>query len=108
MSEDAKRLGLLLASPGSPQASVLDRADRLLACQRDLRDWLATQGDDAAPHLLTMRDHTATLYVDNAAAATALRYRRNELIAFLRSRLGEIERLDIKIRPPPHPTLSGV
>ncbi|MDE2149629.1 MAG: hypothetical protein KGJ55_07340 [Gammaproteobacteria bacterium] len=100
MNEEAKLIGDLLTAPRSTAAALLAHVERLNACQRELARWLATDAGTPSPRLLTTRGTTAVLQVGSAAAATVLRYRREELLAFLRSRLGiDAERLEIRIDP---------
>ena len=97
---DAKGIGACLDEPGSSVHSVLARARQLAEIQSALRDWA---GEPLASSLTIAneRDGTLIIYAASAAALTQVRYKQQELIHFLRQRLGLAStKVEVKINPP--------
>ena len=96
---DAKGIGACLNEPGSSLHSLLSRAGQLAEIQSAIRDWA---GEPLASSLMIAneRDGTLIIYAASAAALTQVRYRQQELIHFLRQRLGlAFTKVEVKINP---------
>ncbi len=76
-------------------------ARQLLELNRALKDWLDPWGPWAQQlSLANIRPPVATLFVRNAAAATPLRYRQQEVLDWLGEQTGErFTRLEISVQP---------
>lgn len=99
MHADDNRLGAHLALSDSPVQRLLLQADRLAVIQTMIRDWAR---EPLASHLAVAneREDLIVLHVVSAPAHTQLRYRKQELLQFLQSRLGKPAlRLEIRVRP---------
>jgi hypothetical protein len=98
---EARTLGACLNDAGSAARSLLARADRLLQIESALREWAEDARLARSLRIANERGGRLLVYADSAAAATTLRYRRQELIQFLRQKLGlNATAIDVKIRPP--------
>ena len=99
MHADDNRLGAHLVLPDSPIRRLLQQADRLSVIQRMIRDW-AHEPLAAALSVANERDGVIVVHIASAAAHTQLRYRSEELLTLLRSRLEKPDlRLEFKVRP---------
>jgi hypothetical protein len=79
--------------------TLLQRVRRIEALDRAVHQW---SGDPwlSAIRVANLRGDTLVLFSDNAAAATTMRYRREDLMAYLRERHGlNVSRLETKVRP---------
>ena len=85
-------------------------ARQLIELNHALKDRLTTWGPWAQHlSLANFRPPVATLLVRNAAAATPLRYRQQELLDWLSDHTGEhLTRLEITIQATPKQRGSGV
>ena len=96
---DAKGIGACLNDPDSSVHSLLARASQLADIQSALRDWA---GEPLASSLTIAneRDGVLVIYAASAAALTQVRYKQQELIHFLRQRLGLAStKVEVKINP---------
>jgi len=96
---DAKGIGACLNDPGSSVHNLLARASQLADIQSALRDWA---GEPLASSLTIAneRDGVLVIYAASAAALTQVRYKQQELIHFLRQRLGLAStKVEVKINP---------
>ncbi len=99
MHAEDDRLGAHLIHPDSPVQGLLTQARRLEAIQKRLRDW-AREPLASSLRIANEREGTVVIYVDSAAAHTQLRYRRQEMLQFLRDGLDNPSlNLEIKMRP---------
>lgn len=82
---------------------LLAHARRLVELNTALQHWLLPQSSSRPQvSLANFRAPHATLIVSNAAAATPLRYRQQEILAWLEAQTGErFTRLEINIRALP-------
>lgn len=99
MTADPSSLhGRLAGSPGE-LSGLLDQVRRIEALNRALRQWTKDPWLDSI-RVANLRGDTLVLFADNAAVATALRYRREALGAYLDERCGlRIKRIEAKVRP---------
>jgi len=98
---EARSLGACLNDAGWQAGRLLARADRLLRIESALREWLADPRLARSLRIANERDGRLVVYAASAAAATLLRYRQQELIQFLRLKLGlDATSIEVKIRPP--------
>lgn len=99
MTPDPSSLhGRLSRQPGS-FGSLLDQVRRIEALDQALRRWTNEPWLDSI-RVANLRGDTLVLFVDNAAAATTLRYRREALQAYLCDRCGvAISEIEAKVRP---------
>jgi hypothetical protein len=98
-SLNARSLGEALDQP--QLQSLLNRAGKLAAIQRALRDYLNEPWADSL-RVANLRGTTLALHSSNAAALTALRHRQAELVAALNQRLGlSLSKIELKVRPAP-------
>lgn len=96
---DAKGIGAYLGDPGSSLHKLMARATQLTEVQALIRDWA---GEPLASSLSVAneRDGTLVVYAASAAALTQVRYKQQELIQFLRQRLGLTStKIEVKINP---------
>lgn len=90
--------GRLLQQPGDFEP-LLHRVRRIEALDRALHQW-TTEPWLAAIRVANLREDTLVVFADRAANATTLRYRRDDLLAYLRERHGlNVDRLEVKVRP---------
>lgn len=106
----AKRLGITLEHASSLPQGLIAHARQLIELNHALKDRLATWGPWTQHlSLANLRPPVATLLVRNAAAATPLRYRQQELLDWLNEQTGErLTRLEITIQVPASQRGSGV
>ncbi len=93
---EAKSVGAILDGARSRVRTLLDEAQRLETIQSGLNDWAArhartSAGSPATPtdsplRIVAERDETLVIYGNSAAALTALRYRQDDLLRYLRER----------------------
>jgi hypothetical protein len=96
---DALGIGACLSDPDSALHHVLARAGRLAEIQTAIREWA---GEPLASSLTIAneRDGILVVYAASAAALTQVRYKQQELIHFLRQRLGLAStKVEVKINP---------
>lgn len=92
--------GRLLQQSGDIEP-LLQRVRRIEALDRALHQWTAEPWL-AAIRVANLRGDTLVVFADSASAATALRYRRLELLDYLRQRHGlSVNRIEAKVRPGP-------
>lgn len=97
--------GRLLQQPGDIEP-LLQRVRRIEALDRALHLWTGEPWL-AAIRVANLRGDTLVVFADSASAATALRYRRDDLLDYLRQRHGlAVSRIEAKVRP--GPTRRGV
>lgn len=90
--------GRLNAAPGELEG-LLQRARQIQAVQQACQRW-STEPWMASIRVANVRDGTLVVHSDSAAALTALRYRREALLGFLRDRYGwPLTRLEARVRP---------
>jgi len=88
-----------LQQAGDDTETLLQRVRRIEALDRALHEW-SREPWLSAIRVANLRGDTLVVFSENAAAATTMRYRREDLLAFLRKRLGlEVARLETKVRP---------
>ena len=96
---DAKGIGACLNDPGSSVHSLLARAGQLAEIQTAIRDW-ACEPLASSLIIANERDGILVVYAASAAALTQVRYKQQELIHFLRQRLGlAFTKIEVKINP---------
>lgn len=79
--------------------TLLQRVRRIETLDRALHQW-STERWLSAIRVANLRGDTLVVFADNAAAATTMRYRREDLLTYLRERHGlEVGRLETKVRP---------
>lgn len=99
MHPDAKNVGAHLVNPDSPLHALFDRARGLTVIQQFVRQW-AGEPLGRSLRVANERDGMVVVYADSAAAYTQLRYRQQELLQVLQSRLGNaLLKLEIKMKP---------
>lgn len=100
---NASRLDTHLNHSASLPQGLIAHARQLIELNRALKDWLAPQSAGAQQvKLANFRAPGATLIVSSAALATPLRYRQQEILAWLGEQTGErFTRLQINIRALP-------
>lgn len=92
--------GRLLQQPGEIE-SLLQRVRRVEALDRAMRQW-TNESWLAAIRVANLRGETLVVFSDSAASLTTLRYRREDLLAYLRERHGiPVNRLEARVRPGP-------
>jgi hypothetical protein len=94
---DAVGVGACLSDPGSSVQRLLARAGRLEEIQSAIHAWA---GEPLASSLkiANERDGTLVVYATSAAALTQVRYKQQELIQFLRQRLGlALKKVEVKV-----------
>lgn len=97
-AEPAQLHGRLQQQSGDIE-NLLQRVRRIETLDRVLHQW-TTDPWLAAIRVANLRGDTLVVFADTAAAATMLRYRREDLLAYLRRQHGpEIGRLEVKVRP---------
>lgn len=80
---------------------LLQRVRRIEAWDRALHQWCSEPWLSAI-RVANLRGDTLVVFSDNAAAATTMRYRREDLMAYLRERHGlKVGRVETKVRPGP-------
>lgn len=90
--------GHLVGKPGD-FGGLLEQVRRIETLNLALRQWTNEPWLDSI-RVANLRGDTVVLFVDNAAVATTLRYRRESLEAYLRERSGlAINRIEAKVRP---------
>ncbi|MGB0956038.1 MAG: DciA family protein [Panacagrimonas sp.] len=88
-----------LSRHGDGLATIIGRAEKIADLNRQMQQWSDTPWA-ASVRVVNIRDDTIVLFADNASAVVPLRYRKNELLAIFRQRLGLcVNKLDIKVRP---------
>lgn len=90
--------GRLLQQPGDLD-TLLQRVRRIEALDHVLHQW---SGESwlSAIRVANLRGDTLVVFSDSAASATMLRYRREDLLTYLRGQHGlAISRLETKVRP---------
>lgn len=99
----AGRLDGYLEHAARLPAGLVAHARAVLALDQALKAWLAPQGPWARQvTLANFRPPHATLIVSSAAAATPLRYQRQQVLDWLGAQTGQrFETLDISIRARP-------
>ena len=96
---EARELGAFLEKPGSSTRTLLARAQRLADIESAMREW-AGKPLALSLSIANLREGTLVIYTTSAAALTQVRYRQQELIQFLRERLGlDLHKLEIKNTP---------
>lgn len=99
MHPDAKNVGAHLDENPSPVRGLLDRVRQLTRINDALRNWAQPPLGEGL-RVANLRHGVLVIYIENAAAYTALRYRQQELTAFLQEALGlTITKIEIKLRP---------
>lgn len=99
MTADPSSLHGRLAKKPGDFGELLEQVRRIEALNLALRQWTKEPWLDSI-RVANLRDGTLVLFADNAAVATALRYRRESLEIFLRERCGlAIKRIEAKVRP---------
>lgn len=97
---DAVDIGAHLSDPGSSLHKLFARAGQLGAIQAALAQW-AGEPLASSLNIANERDGTLVIYAASAAALTQVRFQQQELIHFLRQRLGlNITKIETKISPP--------
>ena len=91
--------GRLLQQPGDFEP-LLQRVRRLQALDGLLQGW-TSEPWLAAIRVANLRGDTLVVYADNAAALTALRYRRESLLDWLQQQGVPVLKLDLRVRPRP-------
>jgi hypothetical protein len=77
----------------------MQRVRRIETLDRALHQW-SREPWLSAIRVANLRGDTLVVFSDNAAAATTMRYRREDLLAYLRERHGlAVGRLETKVRP---------
>lgn len=107
---NAGRLDTQLKHSAALPQGLIAHARQLIELNLALQQWLQPWGA-LAPQiaLANYRAPSATLIVSSAAAATPLRYRQQELLAWLGEQTGErFTRLEINIRGQPGRQRGGV
>lgn len=100
MQDDAATLIGSLRRQQHPLRDLIERAERLAALDDALRRWTREPWFKSI-RLANIRGDTVVLFASNAAALVPLRYRQQELLAFLREALNiPCSRLETKVRPP--------
>lgn len=109
---EAKSIGAILGGDRSRVRTLLDEAQRLETLQSGLNDWTARHarmpaGCAEVPtgislRVVAERDATLVIYGNSAAALTAIRYRQDELLSYLRERFSiTASKIVTKIVPSP-------
>lgn len=97
-ADPAPLLGRLLQQPGE-FVSLLQRVRHIEALDRALHQW-SSEPWLATIRVANLRGDTLVLFADRAANATTLRYRRDDLLTFLREQHGlAVQRIEVKVRP---------
>ena len=91
--------GRLLQQPGDFEP-LLQRVRRLQALNSLLQRWTSEPWLTAI-RVANLRGETLVVYADNAAALTALRYRRDSLLGWLQQQGVPVLKLDMRVRPRP-------
>lgn len=100
---NATRLGTHLENATLLPRGLVAHARHLAELNLALKEWLAPQGAwTRQVSLANYRAPQATLIVSNAAVATPLRYRQQDILAWLGEQTGErFTRLEINVRALP-------
>lgn len=100
---NADRLATHLEHAASLPQGLVAHARQLIELNRVLKDWLAPWGPWAQTiSLANFEAPGMTLIVASAAAATPLRYRQHEILAWLGEQTGDrFTRLEINVRAQP-------
>lgn len=89
----------LLQQAGDDVETLLQRVRRIEALDRALHQW-SSEPWLSAIRVANLRGDTLVVFSDNAAAATTMRYRREDLLTHLREQYGlKVGRLETKVRP---------
>jgi hypothetical protein len=106
--DEAKSLLPTLRSQPSSLRGLVERAERVAALDRELRQWTQEPWFDSV-RLVNVRGDTAILFASSAAVLVPLRYRQQELLSFIRERLRlPCVKLETKVKPLVHTRLSRV
>ena len=98
LSDPALLHSRLLQQPGDIE-TLLQRVKRIESLDRAVHQWTGEPWLSAI-RVANLRGDTLVVFSDSATAATMLRYRRADLITYLREQHGlEISRLETKVRP---------
>lgn len=99
MSDLFRPLSQLLDGHPTTVRSVLARARYLRGIQDAIREHLAAPWSHSV-RVANLRGRTLILYTDNASALNQMRFRTDELLAFLQERFGtSFRQIEIKLRP---------
>lgn len=89
----------MLQQAGDDTETLMERVRRIEALDRALHQW-SSEPWLSAIRVANLRGDTLVVFSDNAAAATTMRYRREDLMAYLREQHGlVVGRLETKVRP---------
>ena len=107
---NAGRLDMHLEHSASLPRGLVAHARQLIELNRALKSWLAPWGAWTQHiSLANFRSPSATLFVATAAVATPLRYRQQEILAWLGEQTGErFTRLEVSVRALPGQRSPGV
>jgi hypothetical protein len=101
MQPDAKNVGMHLDNAPSGLRDLLGRARQLAEIDSAVRDWAGTPLNQHL-RVANVRQGALVIYIENAAAYTALRYRQQELLERLRQQCKiTISKIEIKTMPSP-------
>jgi hypothetical protein len=90
----------LLQQPGDFE-TLLQRVQRIETLDRAVHQWIVEPWLSAI-RVANLRGDTLVVFSESAAAATMLRYRRDDLMSFLKQRHGlVVTRIEAKVRPGP-------
>lgn len=99
MHPDAKNVGAHLDETVSHVRDLLGRARQLAEIDAAVRTW-AQEPLSGSLRVANMHNGVLIVFIENAAAYTALRYRQQELMEALRQRFGmTIDKIEIKTMP---------
>ncbi|THD02055.1 hypothetical protein B1810_16325 [Panacagrimonas perspica] len=91
-------LSRLLQQPGDFE-TLLQRVQRIETLDRAVHQWIVEPWLSAI-RVANLRGDTLVVFSESAAAATMLRYRRDDLMSYLRQRHGlVVSRIETKVRP---------
>ena len=100
-SDPASLHSRLVQQAGEDVETLLQRVRRIEALDRALHEW-SSEPWLSAIRVANLREDTLVVFSDNASAATTMRYRREDLLTYLRERHGlDVGRLETKVRPGP-------
>lgn len=99
-SDPALLLSRLLQQPGDFE-TLLQHVQRIETLDRAVHQWMVEPWLSAI-RVANLRGDTLVVFSESAAAATMLRYRREDLMTYLHERHGlVIRRIETKVRPGP-------